>query len=329
MLRVHFSAGDLGRVRIAPGVDPLWETVLSLQRLQTRSGALVFDGWLRATRRRLTDRRQRNLVHVLSSIAPRQRYFPDFLTPAESRDGFESGMDAVLSTPRPRLTAELEKVCRYGGRPMPPWMSRIARSERHAMSSLGTMLAAYYRAAIVPHLAQVEQAVAADRAVRSQAITANGAEGLFASLGPDAVWDANVLQLPYPCEVDIRLDGRGVTFVPSYFCWGKPVALSDKKLPPVVVYPIEHPVDAWHTCGHADRRLGSLLGRTRAEMLWRIADGASSSELAAALDVTPGAVTHHTAVLREAGIIVTTRDGRFVRHAITPLGAALLRGFIR
>ncbi|MFI7061204.1 ArsR/SmtB family transcription factor [Kribbella sp. NPDC050124] len=326
MLRVHFSAGDLVRVRLAPGIDPLWETVLSLQRLQTRHGALVYDGWLRATRRRLADRRQRRAVHLLTSIAPRQRYFPDFLTPAESRDGFESGLDAVLSTPRPRVTAELTKVCRYGDRPVPPWMGRIAATEHQAMRSLGSMLTGYYRTVVGPHLAHIERAVAADRATRLRAIGAAGVEGLFRSFGPEVRWDANVLHLPYPCAVDIRLGGRGVTFIPSYFCWGKPVALSDKELPPVVVYPIDHPVEGWCSVDHADRRLSSLLGTTRAELLWRIADGATSGELANALGVTPGAVTHHTAVLRETGIITTTRHGRFARHVITPLGQALLNG---
>jgi Helix-turn-helix domain len=326
MLHIHFSAGDLGRVRLAPGADPLWETVLSLQRLQSRHGALVYDGWLRATRGRLAEGRQRASVQVLTAVAPRQKYFPDFLTPAESRDGFETGLDAVLSTSRTRLTAELQKVCRYKGRRVPVWMGRIANAERRAMASLGAMLADYYRAAIVPHLAQVDSAVSADRAMRARSMAAGGVEGLFASLGPDASWDGNVLHLPYPSEVDIHLHGRGVTFVPSYFCWGKPVALSDQDLPPVVVYPIEHPVDGWGGPGAADRSLGALLGATRAEMLGRIADGMTTGALAAALGVTPGAATHHTSVLRDAGLITTTRCGRTAVHAITPLGDALLAG---
>lgn len=321
MLRVHFSSGDLGRVRLATAVDPMWEIVLSLQRLQTSAGALLYDGWLKSARQSLDSRSGRATLHVLTSIAPRQRYFPDFLTPAESQQGLESGLDAVRSAPRARLTAELEKVCRYRGRRTPPWMAPIANAERRAMASLGAMLDGYYRGAIAPHLRQIESAVAADRAIRSRAMAAGGVDGLFASF--DASWDEGVLRLPYPSEVDIHLRGRGVTFVPSYFCWGKPVALSDQDLPPVVVYPIEHQVGAWRETG---RSLRSLLGSTRAEMLSRISDGATTGQLAAALGVTPGAATHHTAVLREAGVITTVRQGRSVVHAITPLGEALLTG---
>jgi hypothetical protein len=29
MLRIHFSGPDLGRLRLAPNADPLWEAVLS------------------------------------------------------------------------------------------------------------------------------------------------------------------------------------------------------------------------------------------------------------------------------------------------------------
>ncbi|MDO0915170.1 hypothetical protein QQM39_31425 [Streptomyces sp. DT2A-34] len=50
MLRIDFTAEDLNRFRVAGQPDPLWETVLSLMRLQDRSAALVFDPWRREVR---------------------------------------------------------------------------------------------------------------------------------------------------------------------------------------------------------------------------------------------------------------------------------------
>ncbi|MET8760646.1 helix-turn-helix domain-containing protein [Lentzea sp. NPDC004782] len=40
--------------------------------------------------------------------------------------------------------------------------------------------------------------------------------------------------------------------------------------------------------------------------------------------VAPATVSHHTAVLREAGLITTERDENFARHLITPLGLRVL-----
>ena len=41
---------------------------------------------------------------------------------------------------------------------------------------------------------------------------------------------------------------------------------------------------------------------------------------------SPASVSRHTHVLREAGLVATTRDGTAVRHTLTPLGIALLDG---
>ena len=47
VLRIYFTGEDLARVRIAPGVDPLWEVVLALQMLRPQRGDALFSGWRR------------------------------------------------------------------------------------------------------------------------------------------------------------------------------------------------------------------------------------------------------------------------------------------
>ena len=44
MLRLHFTDADLAKVRVAPGPDPLWETVLGVQLL-SRHGPRSFAEW--------------------------------------------------------------------------------------------------------------------------------------------------------------------------------------------------------------------------------------------------------------------------------------------
>lgn len=67
-----------------------------------------------------------------------------------------------------------------------------------------------------------------------------------------------------------------------------------------------------------------LLGRGRAAALRAIASGCSTQELAARLHVSAPSASAQAAVLREAGLIATLRNGRSVQHTATTLGARLL-----
>ncbi|WP_341865500.1 helix-turn-helix domain-containing protein [Kitasatospora cheerisanensis] len=50
----------------------------------------------------------------------------------------------------------------------------------------------------------------------------------------------------------------------------------------------------------------------------------STRQLADALHLSPSAASRRATTLREAGLIATTREGRCVRHTLTPLGRDLL-----
>lgn len=53
---------------------------------------------------------------------------------------------------------------------------------------------------------------------------------------------------------------------------------------------------------------------------------ATTTALAARLAVSLAAVSQHTKVLREMGLLTTSRVGPAVRHGLTPLGHRLLDG---
>ncbi|MFE7508975.1 ArsR/SmtB family transcription factor [Promicromonospora sp. NPDC057488] len=328
MLRLHFTEPDLRRVRLADDVDPLWETVLSLHQLQTREGALAFDGWRALARSWAGDRKHRTMLAMLGAIAPRRRYFPDFLTPEQARAGLDAGLDAILATPRDRLETELRATYRGRGRQAPRWIVQLATGARDMRQLLVQLLRTYHSDLVLPYAPTSEPTVAADRARRAQALLAHGIDGLCGTFGPHARWERNVLQLPYPNDKDLHLDGRGVTLVPSFYCWRTPVALADQALAPVLVYPVEHEPRSWCPASDDERvaGLGALLGCTRAEVLRAVARGATPGRLRRTLGIAPSVVTHHTSILRQAGLITTVRDGRWVVHEVTPLGRAVLDG---
>ncbi|KFU80320.1 Helix-turn-helix domain-containing protein [Amycolatopsis lurida] len=124
----------------------------------------------------------------------------------------------------------------------------------------------------------------------------------------------------YPLDRDLHLRGRGIRLVPSYFCWDTPVALADEDLPPVLGFPVSHE----HEPAPLPKHLATLLGRTRAAVLYAVAGCPTSGELADRLGVSAAAVSRHTTVLRDAGLITSRRHGAVVLHHLTPAGAALL-----
>jgi DNA-binding transcriptional ArsR family regulator len=320
MLRIHFTPQDLGRVRLAQSVDPLWELVFSTLRLCEREKGLVFGRWATAVRREVEPSVLRPGLRVLSVLSPLGPYFPDFLTPPEGALGLVPAVAAIRATPRTRLRREMHQLARTS--PLPAWARPLADGDRHLLLGVGEALVAHHRAVIEPHTDVIQAAVAADRARRTRAVLDDGAVGLLTSLRPLMHWRPPVLEVQYTVSRDLHLAGRGLRLVPSYFCRRTPVALVDPGLPPTLVYPIDH-----EHVGHthlSERALAALLGTTRSAVLAAVGEGATTTELAHRLGASPSSVSRHTTVLREAGILTTQRDGPAVLHNTTPLGQALL-----
>jgi len=319
MLRIHFTEADLARTRLVSEPDPLWEIALSLHRLQTQQGRSAHAEWYRTTRARLAEQGLEGAIrHVLLPLFPRSAYFPDFLTPAEGTEGIAAGLAAMVDTPADRVRQEVARFVSVGA---PPWAPRLV--ERETRQDVAGAMRRYYEVAVAPYRDRALARVEADRSVRGRALLAGGVDGLLGGLGPQMRWEAPVLHVHYPVEErDLRLDGRGLTLVPSYFCWGYPIALADSALPPVLVYPLLRETRP----AVVGRPLGTLLGRTRAQVLRGIAPGATTGELARLAGVSAPTVSQHITALRDAGLISSLRFGTSVLHTLTPLGAALLRG---
>ncbi|GAA0980577.1 hypothetical protein GCM10009555_047320 [Acrocarpospora macrocephala] len=171
----------------------------------------------------------------------------------------------------------------------------------------------------------IRASVEADVAARVGALLAGGVEALLRGFEPLMRWRAPVLEVRYPVERDLHLQGRGLRLVPSFCCGATPLPLVEQDLPPVLVYPIapEHRRDAITDPGDS---LADLMGGTRAAVLAALRDSASTTQLATRLHTSLAAMSRHTKTLRQAGLITTTRCGPAVLHDLTPLGRRLLDG---
>ncbi|AGM06242.1 ArsR/SmtB family transcription factor [Amycolatopsis keratiniphila] len=319
-LHIHFSAADLARVTLATEPDPLWEVLLSLHVLQSPAVEPRHERW----RAGLT---LSPAMRGLFDLAPPRGYSPDFLTPAESAAGLESGLAALRRTPRHRLRTEL---ARLAGRAMPSrWAARLASGDHTALTDLTRGLADYHRTAVEPSWTRIEHHVRDDAAARTRILVSRGTGGLLGSLHPALTWRGDSLELDGDhLARDLRLGGRGLRLLPSFFCHGRPTVLADPALPPVLVFPATTrpaPVTCPATVSGTDaKRLEDLLGPTRAGTLRAVGDGCTTTELGRRAGVTVSVASYHASILRSAGLITTERAGPAVRHRLTRLGADLL-----
>lgn len=306
-------------MRIAARPDVLWETVLSFHRLRDRRPGAAFGKWRSEARCRLNGE-----TRLLAPLVPTRGYFPDFLTPPEGLLGLDEGLAALRATPPARLHAELSRL--PATRPLPSWLRELSEGDSAALGRLAGALRSYYENAVAPYWPLLQARIEADRAARGRALLDGGADHLLASLPPTMRWRPPVLEVDYPVDRDLFLNGRGLLLLPSFFCRHTPVTFADPDLTPVLVYPLEHPAPRVMPTVSPGHSLGKLVGRTRSAILHGVGGGCTTSELARRVDVSLASASQHATVLRDAGLLLTLRHGNAVLHTLTPLGAALLRG---
>jgi DNA-binding transcriptional ArsR family regulator len=323
MLRIHFTSDDLQNIRVARQPDPLWELMCSVCRLETGQGPLEFGHWRRSARQRFSG--DSNLGHALRplrALIPATGYIPDFLTPPVTGGGLSAGLDQLLRTPRVQLVRELTRLAE--SRPVPNWAASLGRPGSDALKVLANSLGIYFRGLLEPHWPHIRTAVGNDVGVRARVLLDGGTQALLASLRPVARWNAPVLEVDYPVQRDLYLEGRGLLLVPSYFCWRRPTALADPGLDPVLVYPVaKTPLTV---ADGTDDGVERLLGRTRAAVLTEVAgqSARTTSEVAWAVGIALPSASYQIGVLRDGGLVASHRDGKYVLHTATPLGLRLL-----
>ncbi|MEV7319727.1 helix-turn-helix domain-containing protein [Streptomyces sp. NPDC093970] len=322
MLRIHFTPLDLQGIRVARRPDPLWELVCAACRLGTDQGPLEFGAWRRGViERTARDPEARRALRLLRTFVPPAGYIPDFLTPSVPNGGLPAALAQVRATPRRRLQRELGVLA--VARPLPAWTTALGRPGDRGMGSLVRALEISSRALLEPRWGQVRRAVQEEVDLRARTLLDGGVRALLGSL-PFARWQAPVLEVDYPVDRDLHLEGRGLLLLPSYFCWRRPTALADPELGPVLVHPVTaRPLGTVTPEGGGLER---LLGRTRATVLVQVARGRTrtTSEVARAVGIALPSASYQLAVLRDGGLVASHREGQFVRHSVTFMGHRLL-----
>lgn len=303
----------------------MWELVLSLQKAQRRFLPAQFVGWRQAVGHSLAGANgSPSPVWPLTGLVAARGGLPDFLTPPGLVTDIDAGCELVAATSRGRLATDLDATFRR--RPAHQWVHTLATGDREQFGEMLRAVRAGHDLLVASYWAEVREAVAADRSRRARDLADRGVGALLRTLPGVLGWDGRVLAMGYPEDRTVRLAGRGLVLLPCYFCWGNPVTWIDPELPPVLVYQARDPSTPDRTAATIPEGVAALLGGTRAECLRLLLRPRSTSELAEHLGTSTGTASKQATVLRNAGLITSSRRGTSVQHLVTPLGVALLTG---
>jgi DNA-binding transcriptional ArsR family regulator len=312
MLRVPFTAEDLLSSRFAAEPAPLLELVLALAVLQRRDA--LFDRWRHRARAVLP-----RAAAPLLELVPSSANCPMFLHPIS--DSVEGGLDAVLSTPPSIVGRDLTRTLAAGR--ASPFARALLSGDREAWITLARAVRSAYQALLGAQWPHVQAGYRAEIGLRADIFAGQGIRAVLTSLYPGTAWDGSTLQIPVESRLRIDLAGHGVTLMPSVLWQGRPLFARHPDGSLLFVYAAATPLPlvAGALGGSS---LAALLGTTRAAILMLAATAPTTTELARQAEVSASTASTHAKVLRECGLLTTTRDGQAVHHALTRLGQQLL-----
>jgi DNA-binding transcriptional ArsR family regulator len=308
IMRVH-SAGLL-QCRFA--VSPLTETTDALRSI-ARFGAEGYNlAWQRQARPRLLGLRIEPLLAILSWSG----YQPDFLAPAPDSPftEIEAELDRVRATPPTRVATELSTI-----RHVHP---ALGGSPEQVRDLLANMLAQAWSALVQPWWSRVRDVLDADITYRARRLADAGVAVTLNELDPRVSWRDDALRFAHSDTREMDLSGGDLVLIPSVFAWPHSAVSYD---PPAVIYPARGIGDIWQPAPRSGEDLARLIGRARAVLLTALAEPASTTGLAARTGIPVSSVSEHLAILRAAGLVSTTRTGRYLLHQRNALGVALAR----
>ncbi|WP_022889219.1 ArsR/SmtB family transcription factor [Agromyces italicus] len=314
MLRYVLNEDDVGAVRF--GISPLCELSLSLRAVREPSRFPLQLPWLKRT----AEARAALDLDALTALIDDRLWTPDFLNPRPESPltRLEDEFAALLDTPGDVIERDLVAV--HGDVP-----EVFAGSRRAAMRRIVRALRELWDASFAEYWPRMRAVLEADVVYRGRQIAQGGVASMLNGLSATVDYEGGVVsvRLKDPNDRVQPIDGLGLTLVPTMFTRRGSAPVGDG--PPMIMYPARGQGALWeaeHVANPA--AVAAVLGETRARLLSALGDPASSTELGVRFGVTASAVNQHLRVLRDAGLVVSTRYGHSVLYLRSELGASLL-----
>lgn len=292
------------RFAVAPGI----EGTRAIRRLMSRQPAPLHRALIERLRRDIPA----GALQVLAPLAGARGYTPDFLVQPEATTP-EELVGATWSTPLGIVDAGLHQAAAEG-RVLPgEWLA----DPEHARSQIAAAWESFWMHGMQAQWPRLRAVLDADIAARARQFAQHGLESVIENLDPRLRWCGTTLQRSesrFAIETDCR--GRGLRLVPTVLGWPRGAITTEEPWTPTIYYP------ARNATATADRDLpraaAALIGSTRARILDHLRIPSRTSDVAAALGISPPTASHHLRILGDAGLIATERRGKEAWHARTP-----------
>lgn len=327
-LTLHLGTDDLTRCRFA--VSPLCQTHEALRMLRRPDRHAFHRDWLRRVRDIVASL---ELTELWLFIPRKGGYTPDFLgpPPRTPNASFDEELALMRATDPAMARTELARslACTPGAAAS-PYGRAVLADPAGTVRRLADLTERAWHALLAPDWPRHQALLEADIAYRSRQLADGGLEALFGDLHPEIEWADDTLTLRMYADLKEAQgpDGRGVLLMPSVFVRPDVVSGFARPWQPTVIYPARGtggpPTGAAPT--EAPAALARLLGPHRAAVLVGLDGPASTTTLANRHGLAPSSVSSHLSVLREAGLLVSHRQGQYVLYERTTLGDALAAG---
>jgi DNA-binding transcriptional ArsR family regulator len=313
MTVLRIGHGTLAQARF--GLSPVAETISTIVLLGGRRRPAWLAEWIDGCRQDFSALTRAPQTKVLARILAETRWMPDFLTPAPAGTDttFSEQIAVVGATPLSRARADLALAADGN---LPPELDRAD------IVPLATgYLYEVWTRFVEPEWGLRSAVLQRDVFRRAGLLATSGWGSALEELDPAVRWIGNdcIEVNPYDHPEQILGDAE-LVLVPnsaglSWLCIDPPRAYT-------VIYP------AWAAAVPAAKQTRAgrdrLLGRNRAKIIHSLAAPGNTSHLAAELGLSLATVSDHLAVLRDAGLVESTRSGRSVIYRRTGLGDDLV-----
>lgn len=321
-VRIQLAGTALARVRFA--ISPVFETVMAVDALHRPGSCAVHLPWVSWARGRLGEIPDLPLLRALLA----HELKPAYLMPVP--DDRMPDLDAELGRVRSTRSAQVWRDLDRRGERLPRPLRDLRAEPRAGLARVVAAIRACHQVLLSSYWPRMVRVLEADIGHRARLLADGGIEAVFADLHRDVTWTDGELWLhagnrpDQPFTVD--LTRHGLMMSPSVFAWPRTWTDTRPVGTGIVRYPARGIASVWETTNDpAPEALEALVGRTRARLLGLLAVPATTPDLAVRLQVTPGAVSQHLTVLRNAGLVATHRQAHTVIHLRTTSGDALVQ----
>ncbi|MER8041738.1 helix-turn-helix domain-containing protein [Streptomyces sp. NPDC094032] len=186
VLRIHFTADDLARVRFAPRPAPLQELHAALTTAVAPRAEPLFGPWRGRVLRTLPA-----ASAPLADLVPAGRP-PSFLDAVG--DTLAAGFEHIRSTHPDTVRSELERV--YGAGPAPRWLRALHAGEETAWRTVRRAQRAAYETVLAPVWPLVQDLHRDEFARHALSVAEHGLSGGLTALAPGSRFHAGVWEWP-------------------------------------------------------------------------------------------------------------------------------------